>query len=79
MSTDRLDRIELILETLTGRLDMLTAQVARTALTIDRLALQVDRLVEGTVRGFTSAAERDAQIERRLAQLEALTQAPSEP
>jgi hypothetical protein len=46
-------------DVLTGRLNMLTQQVAK-------LGVQVERFVEASLRGFTATAQRHADLERRL-------------
>ena len=55
---DRLEQIEAILLTQAGRLDMLTAQVAKLATAVEELRAQVDRFIDQVILGFT---QRDAR------------------
>ncbi len=66
--TTRLEQIEAILLTQAGRLDLLTAQVAKLgtyvedlAVHVEQLRTQVDRFVEQVILGFT---QRDARGRR---------------
>jgi hypothetical protein len=54
------------LAVLTGRLDMLTQQVAKVDVQVEHLTLQVERFVEASLRGFTATAQRHGELERRL-------------
>jgi len=84
--TTRLEQIEAILLTQAGRLDMLTAQVAKLATAVEELHAQVDRFVEQVILGFT---QRDARgrrtdellhrIERKLDDLERILTPPPSP
>ena len=88
MSPDptRLEQIEAILLTQAGRLDMLTAQVAKLATAVEELHAQVDRFVEQVILGFT---QRDARgrrtdelldrIARKLDDLEHILTPPRAP
>ncbi len=81
--TTRLEQIEAILLTQAGRLDMLTAQVAKLATAVEELRAQVDRFVEMVILGFT---QRDARgrrtdelferIERKLDEFERILTPP---
>jgi len=82
----RLEQIEAILLTQAGRLDMLTAQVAKLATAVEELHAQVDRFIEQVILGFT---QRDARgrrtdellshIGRKLEDLERLLTPPRDP
>jgi hypothetical protein len=69
---ERLDRLAEALAHLTGRLEMLTVQVASLATLVGQVESQVDRLTASVLRGFTAAAERNTELGRRLEELEAI-------
>jgi hypothetical protein len=80
----RLDRIEELVLTLAGRMDMVTIQIAQLATNLDALTLQVGRLVAGMVAGFTRRDElfratddRLATIDRKLDELDRLVSPPA--
>jgi len=67
---DRLEQIEAILLTQAGRLDMLTAQVAKLATAVEELHAQVDRFVEQVILGFTQRDARSRRTDELLARLD---------
>ena len=84
--TTRLEQIETVLLTQAGRLDMLTAQIAKLATAVEELHAQVDRFVEQVILGFTQRDARGrrtdellSRIERKLDDLEHILTPPREP
>jgi hypothetical protein len=73
------ERLTEALAHLTGRVDMLTVQVASVTTLVSQVESQVSRLVATVMHGFTRAAERDraqtehlSSIDRRLDELETI-------